>query len=220
MAKLILSERPKRLLVEESNNLPPVEELKLPLRRPRPPVPVEKPKRDRYKRDIDYRPKPEPEPKPEEPPEELKPPFFRKLKLPFRLPRPPKKSKRPSRKPLSPGKEIDYKDAKLLIQFISDQGKILSRRATRLCLRQQRLITLAIKKARILAIVPFIYTKKNFQRLKPAFFRTLKFRNLDKKPNPIIKYRSISTKKGDRNELRWSKRRFYINQKNIRKGIL
>ncbi|WKA03308.1 hypothetical protein VitviT2T_021425 [Vitis vinifera] len=44
----------------------------------------------------------------------------------------------------------------LISRFISEQGKILSRRVNRLTLKQQRLITIAIKQARILSSLPFL----------------------------------------------------------------
>jgi hypothetical protein len=44
----------------------------------------------------------------------------------------------------------------LLYRFISQQGKILSRRVNKLTLKQQRLITTAIKQARILSLLPFV----------------------------------------------------------------
>lgn len=69
------------------------------------------------------------------------------------------KSKRSSRKRLPPirsGEIIDYKNINLLRRFISEQGKILSRRMTRLTSKQQRLMTIAIKRARVLALLPFL----------------------------------------------------------------
>lgn len=51
--------------------------------------------------------------------------------------------------------EIDYQDAELLRQFISGQAKILSPRKTQTCVKHQRRLAKAIKKARILGILPF-----------------------------------------------------------------
>jgi len=68
------------------------------------------------------------------------------------------KSKRSSRRRLPPirsGEIIDYKNINLLRRFISEQGKILSRRMNRLTSKQQRLMTIAIKRARVLALLPF-----------------------------------------------------------------
>jgi small subunit ribosomal protein S18 len=50
---------------------------------------------------------------------------------------------------------IDYKDTKLLTRFMSQQGKILPRRLTRLTNIQQRALTKAVKRARHLALIPY-----------------------------------------------------------------
>lgn len=50
---------------------------------------------------------------------------------------------------------IDYKEAKLLSQFISERGKILPRRLTGTCSPHQHLLTRAIKWARNIALLPF-----------------------------------------------------------------
>jgi small subunit ribosomal protein S18 len=52
--------------------------------------------------------------------------------------------------------KIDYKDIDLLKLFITEQGKILPRRATGITAQQQRKIAKAIKRARILCLLPFI----------------------------------------------------------------
>ncbi|WP_293171500.1 30S ribosomal protein S18 [Oceanithermus sp.] len=49
----------------------------------------------------------------------------------------------------------DYKDAKMLKRFLSETGKILPRRRTGVCAKHQRRLATTIKRARILAIVPF-----------------------------------------------------------------
>nr|UEQ11900.1 ribosomal protein S18 [Kumanoa mahlacensis] len=62
-------------------------------------------------------------------------------------------------KKISPIKKtgvLDYKDIDLLRQFISEQGKILSRRSTNLTSKQQKKLSKAIKQARILALLPFL----------------------------------------------------------------
>nr|YP_010465154.1 ribosomal protein S18 [Flemingia prostrata]UUL95635.1 ribosomal protein S18 [Flemingia prostrata] len=78
------------------------------------------------------------------------------------------KSKRSFRRRLPPiqsGDRIDYKNMGLISRFISEQGKILSRRVNRLTLKQQRLITIAIKQARILSSLPFLNNeKKQFEK--------------------------------------------------------
>ncbi|MDH3297142.1 MAG: 30S ribosomal protein S18 [Gemmatimonadota bacterium] len=53
-------------------------------------------------------------------------------------------------------RKIDYKDAATLERFLTDRGKILPRRATGSCARHQRQLSTAIKRARLLALVPYI----------------------------------------------------------------
>ncbi|KPJ59460.1 MAG: 30S ribosomal protein S18 [Latescibacteria bacterium DG_63] len=52
-------------------------------------------------------------------------------------------------------KYIDYKDEKRLSRFVTDRGKIVPRRVSGACARHQTQIAAAIKRARILAILPF-----------------------------------------------------------------
>ena len=58
--------------------------------------------------------------------------------------------------PIKPGEPIDYKDIELLGKFITERGKILPRRLTGLTSKQQRDLTKAIKRARTIALLPFI----------------------------------------------------------------
>ena len=58
--------------------------------------------------------------------------------------------------PITPGEPIDYKDVDLLRKFITERGKILPRRITGLTSQQQRALTASIKRARILALLPFV----------------------------------------------------------------
>ena len=51
---------------------------------------------------------------------------------------------------------VDYKDTDLLLRFINEQGKILPRRITGVTAKQQRQLTRAIKRARHLALIPFV----------------------------------------------------------------
>ena len=51
---------------------------------------------------------------------------------------------------------IDYKDAAKLKRFTSERSKILPRRTTGTCAMHQRQLTLAIKRARQIALLPFI----------------------------------------------------------------
>nr|YP_009407394.1 ribosomal protein S18 [Dionaea muscipula]ASA46405.1 ribosomal protein S18 [Dionaea muscipula]QBC71757.1 ribosomal protein S18 [Dionaea muscipula] len=84
-------------------------------------------------------------------------PFRHKAKRSFRRRLPPIRS----------GDQIDYRNVSLMSRFISRQGKILSRRVTRLTLKQQRFITSAIKQARILSFLPFRNNpKKVFEKAR------------------------------------------------------
>ena len=69
-------------------------------------------------------------------------PFLRRQKsCPFSSPNAPK---------------IDYKDVKLLQRFISERGKIVPRRITAVSSKKQRELARAIKRARNLALLPFV----------------------------------------------------------------
>ncbi len=69
-------------------------------------------------------------------------PFFRRRKsCPFSGPNAPK---------------IDYKDVKLLSRFMSERGKIVPRRITAVSSKKQRVLAQAIKRARNLALIPFL----------------------------------------------------------------
>ena len=53
---------------------------------------------------------------------------------------------------------IDYKDSKSLKYFITERGKIIPRRISGTCASHQRALTLAIKRARSIALLPFVGT--------------------------------------------------------------
>ncbi|MDN3504872.1 MAG: 30S ribosomal protein S18 [Rhabdochlamydiaceae bacterium] len=53
-------------------------------------------------------------------------------------------------------KSIDYKDLETLTQFITERGKILPRRITGVSHFHQKLLTNAIKRARYIALLPFV----------------------------------------------------------------
>ena len=57
---------------------------------------------------------------------------------------------------ISINQKIDYKDIDLLKLFVTEQGKILPRRATGVTVQQQRQIAKAIKRARMLSLLPFV----------------------------------------------------------------
>ncbi|MEN3950529.1 30S ribosomal protein S18 [Iodidimonas sp. SYSU 1G8] len=69
-------------------------------------------------------------------------PFFRRRKsCPFTGPNAPK---------------IDYKDVKLLQRYVSERGKIVPSRITAVSAKKQRELARAIKRARIIALLPFV----------------------------------------------------------------
>lgn len=51
---------------------------------------------------------------------------------------------------------VDYKDVDLLKRFISERGKILPRRVTGTSAKNQRKLTVAIKRARVMGLLPFV----------------------------------------------------------------
>ena len=51
--------------------------------------------------------------------------------------------------------DINYKDVRLLTQFVAERGKIVPRRRTGVCTPHQRQLTTAIKRARNIALLPF-----------------------------------------------------------------
>jgi small subunit ribosomal protein S18 len=51
---------------------------------------------------------------------------------------------------------IDYKDSNKLKRYISERGKILPRRITGNCAKHQRALTVAVKRARHVAIMPYV----------------------------------------------------------------
>lgn len=52
--------------------------------------------------------------------------------------------------------EIDYKDVNKLKKYVSERGKILPRRITGNCAKHQRALTVAIKRARHVALMPYV----------------------------------------------------------------
>ena len=63
--------------------------------------------------------------------------------------------------PIGINQKIDYKDIDLLKLFITEQGKILPRRATGVTVQQQRQIAKAIKRARILSLLPYVTSNES-----------------------------------------------------------
>ena len=52
--------------------------------------------------------------------------------------------------------KIDYKDVKLLQRYISERGKIVPSRITAVCAKKQRELAKAIKRARFMALLPYV----------------------------------------------------------------
>ena len=65
-------------------------------------------------------------------------------------------TKKQNLSPISLNQKIDYKDIDLLSLFVTEQGKILPRRATGVTVQQQRKLAKAIKRARLLSFLPFV----------------------------------------------------------------
>ena len=61
--------------------------------------------------------------------------------------------------PIKPGEPIDYKDVELLKKYVTERGKILPRRITGLTSKQQRDLTKSIKRARLVALLPYVNTE-------------------------------------------------------------
>lgn len=51
--------------------------------------------------------------------------------------------------------DIDYKDVRKLTRYLSDRGKIVPRRVTGACLKHQRKVSTALKRARMIALLPY-----------------------------------------------------------------
>ncbi|MDQ2664083.1 MAG: 30S ribosomal protein S18 [Candidatus Eremiobacteraeota bacterium] len=70
------------------------------------------------------------------------------------------KERRTKRKPcnfcVDKALDINYKDAMRLKKYVSERGKILPRRISGNCARHQRFLTVAVKRARIIAFLPFV----------------------------------------------------------------
>ncbi|KAL2904794.1 30S ribosomal protein S18 chloroplastic, partial [Bienertia sinuspersici] len=99
------------------------------------------------------------------------------------------KSKRLFRRRLTPiqsGDRIDYRNLSLTSLFIIEQGKIISRRVNRLTLKQRRLITIAIKQARILSLLPFLNNENNLKEPSRLLERLVVTPKINRKIRLII----------------------------------
>ena len=54
------------------------------------------------------------------------------------------------------GKSVNYKDVMIVSKYINEKGKILPRRMTGACAKHQRHIAMQIKRARFMALIPFV----------------------------------------------------------------
>nr|YP_009748488.1 ribosomal protein S18 [Vanilla madagascariensis]QII90168.1 ribosomal protein S18 [Vanilla madagascariensis] len=100
--------------------------------------------------------------------------------------RKPKKSFHRRLRPIGSRVRINYRNTGFISRFISEQGKILSRRVNRLTLKQQRFITIAIKQARILSSLPF---RTNNRFLEKAYRNRKKYKYKKYKGKKYNKYK-------------------------------
>lgn len=79
---------------------------------------------------------------------------------PMRPKHAPNKFRKPRRKVcmfcVEKADSVDYKSANKLRKFVSDRGKIVPRRTSGTCAKHQRLVATAIKRARHLALIPYV----------------------------------------------------------------
>lgn len=54
------------------------------------------------------------------------------------------------------GKSVDYKDVNIVLKYVNEKGKILPRRMTGACAKHQRHIAQQIKRARFMALIPYV----------------------------------------------------------------
>ena len=71
--------------------------------------------------------------------------------------------------------EIDYKDTAKLKKYVSERGKILPRRITGNCAKHQRALTVAIKRARHIALMPYVQDYTNMIRTGFPFWKSCFF---------------------------------------------
>nr|YP_009138387.1 ribosomal protein S18 [Lathyrus davidii]AIK20607.1 ribosomal protein S18 [Lathyrus davidii] len=82
------------------------------------------------------------------------------------------------------GDQIDYKNLNLLFKLITREGKILSRRVNKLTLKQQRFITIAIKQARILSLLPFVNSSTFLPNAKKKYGKS---ESITRTRTPVLK---------------------------------
>lgn len=52
--------------------------------------------------------------------------------------------------------KIDYKDTRILVKFVSERGKMMPSRITAVSIKKQRLLAVAVRRARFLALMPYV----------------------------------------------------------------
>ncbi len=57
---------------------------------------------------------------------------------------------------LCAGKTLDYKEVPIITKYINDKGKISPRRSTGTCAKHQRIVAREVKRARFMALIPFV----------------------------------------------------------------
>jgi small subunit ribosomal protein S18 len=89
---------------------------------------------------------------------------------------------------------IHYKNLSLISGFIGFQGKIIPRRVTKITLSQQRLMTTAIKKARILCLLPFLENERHFKKKWRQILKRRRENENKKKKKNKNKFRKTPSK--------------------------
>ena len=100
-----------------------------------------------------------------------------------------KQSIRRSSPLIQSGDRIDYKNLSLLFEFITLQGKIIPRCVNKLTLKQQRLITIAIKQARILSLLPFVNSSPFVKNAKKKYE---KIKSITRATPPVLKKNRVT----------------------------
>jgi len=79
---------------------------------------------------------------------------------------------------------VDYKEVNILRRFTNDRGKILPSRQSGNTAKQQRMIASAIRKAREMALLPFVVTEMSADRRESGPRRERSYRRDDQQPAP------------------------------------
>ena len=104
---------------------------------------------------------------------------------------------------LDKGLIVDYKNPEALKRFITDRGKIIPRRISGATQEQQRSITLAVKRARYLALLPFAVcheTERGFVGEMQAVAQSIGFKPRTHSPGSGSRFQGSAPKRDDRRE--------------------